>query len=88
MSYFLNPCTERLQIVATVFPRAFSWIHRNIKVPFEDNLRNGGKNFANEKYIINYSEFDNDEIENALLNILEEDINSSDYTTIITESLF
>ena len=48
MSYFLNPCTERLQIVATVFPRAFSWIHRNIKVPFEDNLRNGGKNFAND----------------------------------------
>ena len=32
----------------------------------------------NEKYIINYSEFSNDEIEQALLNILEDGINSSD----------
>ena len=32
----------------------------------------------NEKYIINYSEFANDEIEQALLNILEDGVNSSD----------
>lgn len=32
----------------------------------------------NEKYIINYSEFDDDEIEQALLNILEDGINVSD----------
>ena len=35
----------------------------------------------NKKYIIKYSEFSNDEIERALLNILNEGINSSDVIT-------
>ena len=35
----------------------------------------------NEKYIINYSEFETKEIEEALLNILKEDINTSDVIT-------
>lgn len=35
----------------------------------------------NEKYIINYSEFKNEEIEQALIEILEEGINSSDEIT-------
>lgn len=81
-----------------ILPELNNGLHRNKVIEREDKNKNTLHirkdkyeqikklwELLNEKYIINYSEFDNEEIEEALLQILEEGVNSTD--VIQTERL-